>query len=125
MGTYSRGVRPLIFSTELARSWKEGDIHPNKAYERIEELGKEIKKLDAKGVGKNKSERKRIRGEMSRLAKILRKTIVTLGSIHLMTDGEKVLIAQKLERARGADKKWDFYRLEREGNGPLAYQSKH
>lgn len=125
LGAYSRGVRPLIFSTELARSWKEGDIHPNKAYERIEELGKEIKKLDAKGVGKNKSERKRIRGEMSRLAKILRKTIVTLGSIHLMTDGEKVLIAQKLERARGADKKWDFYRLEREGNGPLAYQSKH
>jgi hypothetical protein len=44
-----------------------------------------------------------------------------------VTDGQKVIIYQKLER-RGSHGTYDIYRLEpsgKEGTGPLMYQSKH
>jgi hypothetical protein len=45
--------------------------------------------------------------------------------INVRTDGEKVIIAQKLERPRDlTSEKWDIHRLE-PGNDGLEYQSKH
>ena len=37
--------------------------------------------------------------------------VARYGMITVRTDGEKVIIAQKLEKARGTGKKWDIYEL--------------
>lgn len=87
-GKFGRGDRPLIFSTELARSTRDLIIKPNPSKK---ELGR---------------------------------TVAVYGMIDLRTDGEKVVIAQKLEQAapRG---EWDFYELTPDKNGVLRYKSKH
>ena len=88
LGKFSRGDRPLIFSTELARSTRDLVIKENPTKK---ELGR---------------------------------TVAVYGMIDLRTDGEKVVIAQKLEQAapRG---EWDFYELTADKNGVLGYKSKH
>ena len=57
--------------------------------------------------------------------KTLNRSIAVYGTIRVRTDGNKVVLAQKLEKPRSKSMKWDIYRLERKGNGPLLYQSKH
>lgn len=49
------------------------------------------------------------------------------GMINLRTDGERAVIAQKLEeRQSGTGEEWDIHRFERrEPGGPLQYQPKH
>lgn len=49
------------------------------------------------------------------------------GMINVRTDGDRVVIAQKLEQPRtSTGEKWDVYRLERDGeSGELRYVSKH
>jgi beta-lactamase superfamily II metal-dependent hydrolase len=88
LGKFGRSDRPLIFSTELARSTRDLIIKANPSKQ---ELGR---------------------------------TVAVYGMINLRTDGEKVVIAQKLEQAapRG---EWDFYELKANENGVLAYKSKH
>ncbi|MBI5402241.1 MAG: hypothetical protein HY959_02475 [Ignavibacteriae bacterium] len=76
IGKFSRGERPMIFSTELARSSKEF--------------------FDLSKVPKGKKKER----------------IVTVyGMINLRTDGEKMIIAQKLERKAPA-RHWDIHKLE-------------
>ena len=76
IGKHSRGDRPLIFSTELARSTPE-----------FIELSK-LKDSPAK-----------------------RERVVTVyGMINVRTDGEYVVIAQKLEKPAGKSN-WDIHRL--------------
>ncbi|CAN5704459.1 hypothetical protein BH24ACI1_BH24ACI1_18030 [soil metagenome] len=88
LGKFGRGNRPLIFSTELARSTRDLIIKANPTKE---ELGR---------------------------------TVAVYGMMDLRTDGEKVVIAQKLEQAapRG---EWDFYELKPDAKGVLGYKSKH
>lgn len=106
IGKYGRGHRPLIFSTELARSAKENIKHPYQFQEKIKKL---IKKLDEAETGKKKeSIQKRLDKEINKLER----SIAVYGMISLRTDGEKVIIAQKLERARSKAKKWDIHQLE-------------
>ena len=59
---------------------------------------------------------------------LLKRNVVTYGAINLRTDGEKAILAYKLEKPResaaGGKKrvtKWDIYRMERTGGGPLVY----
>ena len=86
IGKYSRGERSLIFSTELARSGKE-----------FLELNKKTKK---------KEEQKE---ELSAQKK--KERVVTVyGMINVRTDGEKVVIAQKLE-AKASGRSWDKHML--------------
>jgi hypothetical protein len=76
IGKFSRGERPMIFSTELARSNKEF--------------------IDLKDIPEGKK----------------RERVVTVyGMINLRTDGEKMIIAQKLER-KAATRNWDIHKLE-------------
>jgi beta-lactamase superfamily II metal-dependent hydrolase len=76
IGKFSRGERPMIFSTELARSNKEF--------------------IDLKDIPEGKK----------------RERVVTVyGMINLRTDGEKMIIAQKLER-KAATRNWDIHNLE-------------
>lgn len=115
-GRYSRGERPLIFSTELARSAPEQIKNPNEIRQRVAELVALI----------NAAEDKETREEIA--AKIdkevdLDRSVATYGMINVRTDGERVVIAQKLERA-SAGKKWDIHQLIEE-NGELRFNSKH
>lgn len=88
-GKFGRGDRPLIFSTELARSAKEMII---------------------KAGGPTKEQ--------------IGRTVAVYGMINLRTDGDKIVLAQKMEE-KAARGEWDFYELKRDENGVFVYASKH
>ncbi|NJL29463.1 MAG: hypothetical protein HC897_17045, partial [Thermoanaerobaculia bacterium] len=119
IGRYSRGARPLIFNTELARSAKELVKNPQILRERLKELQKAIG--EATTDTKRASAQKDFEQEVDRLER----SIAVYGMISLRTDGRKILLAQKLEKPRGNDKKWDLYSLEPGPDGRLRYQSKY
>ena len=81
IGKHSRGERSLIFSTELARS------------------SKEFVKLNKKDP-KDEDEKN----------EILERTVTVYGMINVRTDGEKVIIAQKLEKP-SSNRYWDIHPL--------------
>ncbi len=125
VGLHSRGAgRPLIFSTELARSAPEMIKHP---YILRREFEAKVKALSEApdGTAKEQKAKDKLRKKLEEMGRILNRSVAVYGAISVVTDGHKVVIAQKLERPRGKSKKWDIYRLEAEGKGPLRYQSKH
>ncbi|WP_299547061.1 hypothetical protein [Seonamhaeicola sp.] len=101
-GKTSRGLRPLIFSTELARNTKEFS-YPETYYNRLKELHEE---LDNAADGDKESIQLKIdTWRDSNVAKY--------GMITVRTDGEDhFYIAQKLEEERNPGEKWDIYALE-------------
>jgi beta-lactamase superfamily II metal-dependent hydrolase len=119
IGRFSRGSRPLIFSTELARSTKENIKHPY-------ELKKEAKKL-AEDVIEAKSEKAKQKAQeaLNTLINKIDRSIAVYGAINLRTDGNDIVIAQKIESPRRNDKKWDIYVLKRQKNNWLQYDSKY
>ncbi len=100
-GKYSRGERPLIFSTEIGRSTKEFS-HVYAYYE-------QLKAYEA-AIAAAPSEKKKdeIREEMENKKD---RNVVVYGMITLRTDGEQVILAQKLEQPLGEDNKWDIHEL--------------
>jgi beta-lactamase superfamily II metal-dependent hydrolase len=88
-GKFGRGDRPLIFSTELARSAKE---------------------LFIKAAGPTKEQ--------------VGRTVAVYGMINLRTDGEKIILAQKMEQ-KATRGEWDVYELKPDANGVMSYFSKH
>ncbi len=100
-GKASRGHRPLIFSTELARSSYEFS-YPIKSYEKLKALDQQ-KEAATTQVQKNAIQQKMDEFRDSNVAKY--------GMITIRTDGERVIIAQKLEEQRSAGQKWDIYDL--------------
>ena len=91
IGRHSRGERSLIFSTELARSTKE--------FIEISTAKTAAEKDDHKAVYDKIAPKKRERA------------VTVYGMINVRSDGEKVIIAQKLERP-AASKGWDIHKLE-------------
>lgn len=123
-GKYSRGERPLIFSTELARSAKENIKKPetlrqqfHRLVERRDALTLEVEPDDPKLAA--------VRAEIDQLLDKLERSIAVYGMINLRTDGEKIVLAQKLEATRGTGQEWDVHCLEPDATGELAYVSKH
>ncbi|WP_223787395.1 ComEC/Rec2 family competence protein [Marinicella meishanensis] len=100
-GKASRGHRPLIFSTELARSSVEFS-YPIKFYQKLKDM--EAKK-DAATTQAKKDE---IQQDMEQLRD---SNVAKYGMITIRTDGERVIIAQKLEEERSPGQKWDIYDL--------------
>lgn len=96
IGKHSRGERSLIFSTELARSGKEfvDLINTNKTTSK-----KETEEEDEEDIYEKIEPKKRERA------------VTVYGMINVRTDGEKVIIAQKLER-KAAGRGWDIHKLE-------------
>jgi len=114
----SRGLRPLLLSTELARSSKEAIKFPSILRAKLKLLAKKI--AETEGEARVKAEE----NYEKQLRKIER-SVAVYGAINLRTDGTRVVLAYKLERSKPAQG-WDIYRLEPLGaNGPLAYQSKY
>ncbi len=120
-GKYSRGVRPLIFSNELARSSKDKIKHP-------QALRDEIQKLQAKIDVADGAEKAALQEKFTKLLVTIERSVSVYGMITLRTDGTKVLMAQRLEERRvGPSSVADFdtYQLEPDHNGVLQYTSKH
>ena len=115
IGKYGRGTRPLIFSTELARSAKEIIKHPYLFRKEIRELAKQL------DLAEKESDKEAIRKKLEKKMAELERSIAVYGMINVRTDGEKAIIAQKLERPRSKAEKWDIYELEPGPDGRLAY----
>jgi hypothetical protein len=120
VGKHSRGERPLIFSTELARSAPERITAPQKVREAI------LKLADAVVSAAAGATRDTARGKLvARLEAEIQRSVSMYGLITVRTDGDVALVAQRLERERSKTTKWDIYPLERQPDGSLAYVSRH
>jgi len=119
IGRFSRGIRPLIFSTELARSTKENIKNPYTLREEAKKLGKEVAEAESR------EEKQKAQEALNNLISKIDRSIAVYGAINLRTDGRDVVIAQKIENPRQLDKKWDIYVLKRQKDGQLQYQSKY
>jgi hypothetical protein len=120
IGLHGRGWRPLIFSTELARSSREDEGNA-----RVE-IGKLLERIERETDPQRRADLITQRDAM--LDRLAERNVTTYGSISLRTDGRKAILAYKLERPRigaAARKKtltkWDIYRMESLGGGPLVY----
>jgi hypothetical protein len=114
IGKNSRGSRPLIFSTELARSAKEGIKQPERLVKVINDLENKIR-VEADPVHKAELQAL-LRAEYFKLER----SIAIYGMINVRSDGEKIIIAQKLEKPSNG-RKYDIYKLEYL-DGELKYQ---
>lgn len=100
-GKMGRGERPLIFSTELARSTNE--FTPRlKSYMALRGITLQIEA---------ETDKKKKKALLASLEEKRDRNVAVYGMITLRATDDKVIIAQKLEVARSASKKWDIYDL--------------
>jgi len=100
-GKYGRGRRPLIFSTELARSTKEFTTQ-TKNYLALRGITLQIEA--------ETNERKK-KALIASLDDMKDRNVAVYGMITLRALGDTVILAQKLEEARSESQKWDIYKL--------------
>lgn len=124
IGKFARGDRPLIFSTELARSGKELIKNPNLLRAELETAQKNLAAAQKPGGAGAKAAQAAYDKVIKNITSKLDRSIAVYGAINLRTDGNKVVMAQRLERQSSKRKKWDIYLLEEE-NGVLRFRSKH
>ncbi len=108
-GKCGYGERPLIYSTELARSNKEF------TYEKLEGISTNFNKLaehkaDLK-VATEETEKKDLGKKIKKVNKEINSFLTKYGMINVRTDGKKLIIAQKYE-VSSAHGKWDIQELE-------------
>ncbi|HYI61511.1 MAG TPA: MBL fold metallo-hydrolase [Acidimicrobiales bacterium] len=117
IGKHGRGDRPLIFSTELARSPSEAGQGP----ERLRTT--RAAALDAARVEINEGNAS-TEEQPGHVAAAYQRAIAVYGMINVRSDGERVIIAQKLERDSTAGKQFDVSCLEPDDEGNLVYNPK-
>ncbi len=120
IGKYSRSDRPLIFSTELARSGNESIKHPNLVRRELR------KKIDRETAIINdplatSEQKKKASQRLDDHLTIIERSVANYGMINVRTDGDRVIIAQRLERERSKSKRWDIYLFETDEQGRLHY----
>ncbi|MCG8605745.1 MBL fold metallo-hydrolase [bacterium] len=100
-GKYGRGKRPLIFSTELARSTRE--FTPIiEHFDTLRDFLRRIEEAD------DARERNRLRREMEQKQD---RNVTVYGMITLRALGDHLIMAQKLEQPRKSGSKWDIHEL--------------
>ena len=119
IGVNSRGERPLIYSTELARSAKEANTKPEVERKKIRDAHRAV--LKEKDLARRRKLQKSFNETVN---EIVNPTVQQYGAIYVRTNGERVVMAQKFESA-GTGKQWDFAELKPDKNGQLCFQSKH
>jgi hypothetical protein len=120
IGRFGRGERPLIFSTEISRSGKETITHPFQIRRAFRDA------LDALARAENAKEREKALKSANKLVDHnIDRSVATYGAIQVRTDGEKVVIAYKIEAPRRKDLGWDIYLLEPDRKKDLRYLSKY
>ncbi len=104
---------PLIFSTELARSTKEITRKRlevvSKRLGQIDENNKAIKLLK-KTTGDHEATIKELRSKNVKFNKEINSYLTKFGMINLRTDGNQMILAQKLEK-KASYGKWDIHEL--------------
>jgi beta-lactamase superfamily II metal-dependent hydrolase len=115
IGYFGRGTRPLVFSTELARSTREFTRREDTPWFKAA-------KLEGKaGEEEDLTEKERLLKEARALWEQERITNVTVyGAINLRTDGNRVVLAYMLERPSDS-RRWDVYTLEPDDEDRLTY----
>jgi len=119
IGLASRGERPLIYSTELARSAVDRIKDPREEQAAIKRLHKQV--LAEKDKAKRKKLAKKFRDLVDETVK---RSVQMYGAIYLRTDGTRAVIGQRFE-TRGSGGTWDLCHLEPDPDGKLEYHSKH
>jgi hypothetical protein len=118
-GKSGRGSRPLIFSTELARSTKENIKHPQQLRDQIRKL------IESKKDAETAEQRKARQAKIAKCLTQLERSVAVYGMINLRTDGTRILLAQKLEQPATGGNRWDIHLLEPDANGRLQYVSQY
>lgn len=111
IGKHSRGKRPLIFSTELARSSKEKLDIKESDLEKISQLFREKENATPK-------RKKEINKEINQVKANIERNVAVYGMIALRTDGKKIIIAQKKEQ-KGAG--FIIHKLEQTDRGNFEF----
>jgi hypothetical protein len=109
LGKFGRGNRPLIFSTERAGSAIVNIGDPLSLRRRLQTAIKEDQETEF----------------IEDLIQELGRSVAVYGMTTLRTDGEHVLIAQKLEQPGSGGRKWDLHLLGPGEDGRLQYTSPH
>ena len=119
LGFRGRGSRPLIFSTELARSTREFTHREDSPWYQARELETRAR------ASSDLQTRQDLMNQAEALNSLDKKRNVTVyGSINLRSDGNRVVLAYMLEKpSRG--KRWDIYTLGRDRAGVLRYLPDH
>ncbi len=114
-GKCGYGDKPLIFSTEIARSNKDitrkSIAMITKLFADNESLGNLQKELTKAGVMISDPALKSCNSKLTLNNKKINSFLTKYGMINLRTDGQIMIIAQKLERPASYGK-WDIHRLE-------------
>jgi beta-lactamase superfamily II metal-dependent hydrolase len=120
IGKYGRSDRPLIFSTELARSGNETIKHPNLVRR---ELRKQIDKETAiiHDRAATAAQKKAAEKRLDKHLEVIERSVANYGMINVRTDGNRLIVAQRLERPRSKSKRWDIYMFESDERGRLHY----
>lgn len=120
IGKFSRSDRPLIFCTELARSGNETIKHPNVVRAELKAtIEKETLVLndpDATDSAKEKAQK-----HLDDAMDIIQRSVANYGMISLRTDGEKMIITQRLEQDRSKEVRWDIHQFKPDTNGQIKY----
>jgi beta-lactamase superfamily II metal-dependent hydrolase len=120
IGKSSRGERPGIFCTELARSAPERIKHPRVLQAELDDLVAMLRK------GLTPAQEKKVNASIANLKKSLERSVAVFGAINLRTDGTRAVVAFKIERPRDAKSQWDIYKFDRAiAAGELTFISKH
>jgi len=120
IGKYSRSDRPLIFSTELARSGNESIKHPNEVRRELRaNIERELAILNDPSA--SAAEKKKADARLDDHFSVIQRSVANYGMINVRTDGERVIIAQRLERERSKSHRWDIYMFESDERSRLRY----
>lgn len=108
LGKASRGRRPLLFSTELARSAVEVVKNPTVLKQELKALKDKLARTDI-----TLADRRSTVARLDELEnKLINRSIAVYGAINLRTDGERLLMCQKKEAPNAEKEEWDIYRIE-------------
>ena len=120
IGRFSRGSRPLIFSTELARSGTEHIKHPNQVRRELRK-NMEAELTIINDPASSATAKERAEEKLEKHLSVIQRSVANYGMINVLTDGTRMVVAQRLERKRSKSKRWDIYRFEPDGRGRLHY----
>jgi beta-lactamase superfamily II metal-dependent hydrolase len=120
-GQAGRGARPLIFSTELARSSAERIKYPNRYRDEILRIVDRIVAHQATG---DDAARTTAREQLEQRLGDVDRSVAVYGAINLRTDGRRAVLAYRIEKPPRPDRRWDLYTFEPGPDGRLMYTGK-
>jgi len=112
IGLYGRGARPLIFSTELARSARERGVTR-------EDLDKLERARERRDEATTDDAREKAQAALEKMERtVFARGVEVYGAINLRSDGTRIVMAYRKEKLRAG---WDLYCLEPDDDGVLTF----